>query len=204
MAVWSAATTTSFMQTFLQASHEPIDSQAHNKLTVEQTHSSADCFHGNTVLLVSCLTSWLCEKTNFWNELRVPAVIQLLSYKKLNIPSLHSEKQSSAEKRKNRNQEKEASTHPSLSSSFFRRLKSRWITSHTCLASSSVRRERSSFRSMRLKVINNWRRSLPDQGLLVVIFTKTEKDEFRESASNIRTLSNKLLNHSAEANVTIV
>lgn len=39
----------------------------------------------------------------------------------------------------------------SLSSSFLRRLKSRWITSQTCLASSSVRRERSSLCSMTLK-----------------------------------------------------
>lgn len=39
-------------------------------------------------------------------------------------------------------------TYPSLSSSFLRRLKSLWITSHTCLASSSVRRVRSSLRSM--------------------------------------------------------
>lgn len=36
-------------------------------------------------------------------------------------------------------------TYPSLSSSFFLRSKSRWTTSHTCWASSSVSLERSSF-----------------------------------------------------------
>lgn len=36
-------------------------------------------------------------------------------------------------------------SYPSLSSSFFLRSKSRWTTSHTCLASSSVSLERSSF-----------------------------------------------------------
>lgn len=90
MTVWSAATTTSFMLTFLRASHEPIDSLAQNKMGVEQTHSSADCFHGNALCCSSAALLLDFVKKKFWNEVRVSAVIKLISYNTFKNQSLYS------------------------------------------------------------------------------------------------------------------